>query len=84
MHYCFYYQAHVVPAQCWFLVGILRSFEHMAFDRTLDKSTSLFEFFVPEGQEHSFIIVMQYLIERGIVINLRKLDNRLMDPCQPL
>ena len=56
----------------------------MAFDRTLDKSTSLFEFFVPEGQEHSFIIVMQYLIERGIVINLRKLDNRLMDPCQPL
>lgn len=84
MHYCLYYQALVEPSQCWFLVGILRSFEHMVFDRTLDKSQSLFEFFVPAGQERYFLELMRFLSDHGIIYDLRKLNNRLLDPRQTL
>ncbi len=84
MDYCLYYQALVTPSQCWFLVGVLRSFEHMVFDRTLDKSQSLFEFFVPAGQEQSFLELMQFFSEHGVIRDLRKLNNRLLDPAQKL
>ena len=51
MRYCSYYQAKIVcTAQSWLLVGVLRSIENLAFDRTLDKSSGLFEFFVPKAR----------------------------------
>lgn len=79
MNYCFYYQSNVLPSHCWLLVGVLRSFEHMVFDRTLDKQSSLFEFFVPEGQEDHFLEVMRFFEQQGIITNLKKLNNRLLD-----
>lgn len=78
--YCVYYQAYVQSSYCWFLVGVLRSFEHMAFDRTLDKSQSLFEFFVPLGQQEHFLELMQYFIEQGIVTSFQLKTNRLLNP----
>lgn len=79
MNYCSYYQAHVRPTDGWFLTGVLRSFEHLAFDRTLDTPASIFEFFVPIEQECYFIQIMDYLNKQGIVTNLQKLPNRLLD-----
>lgn len=74
-----YYQAQVDPAHAWFFVGALRSFEHMAFDRTLDVPSSRFEFFVPEDTETHFLEFMHYFEQRQIIFNLAKMDNRLAD-----
>lgn len=82
MNYSLYYRAHVTSSQCWFLVGIIRSFEHLAFDRTFDVEQSVFEFFVPEENETYFLQLMDYFIEQGVVSDLRKLPNRLLDPTQ--
>lgn len=80
MNYCSYYQAHIKQSECWFFCGVIRSFEHLCFDRTLDVQQSLFEFFVLEEQEDYFAQVMDYFIKQGIVSNLQKLPNRLLDP----
>lgn len=84
MLYSSYYQAHVQEKETWFLVATLRSFEHLMFDRTLDKNTSTFEFFVPKDHEATFLALMQYYIDSGIVRNLVKLPNRLMDPLESM
>ncbi len=82
--FCQYYQAQVKKEDCWFFVAILKSFEHVAFDRTIDKSSSLFEFFVPQATERYFLKIMAYFQEDGTVYNLKKLPNRLLDPAQKL
>lgn len=79
MMYCKYYQAQVREKDCWFLVAILRSFEHLAFDRTIDTETSTFEFFVPEAQVATFLELMNYFINMGLVTNLTEMPNRLTD-----
>lgn len=80
MSYSVYYQAHIAEKECWFLVAILRSFEHLAFDRTINKEASIFEFFVPADNERIFLEVMEFLREKGVVRELRKLPNRLLNP----
>ena len=75
--YCSYYQAHIKKELCWFVTAALRSYEHVAFDRTLDVATSLFEFFVPETTEKFFLEIMAYFEQEGIVQNLIKTHNRL-------
>ncbi len=80
MPYSSYYQAQVVEKDCWFLAAVMRSFEHLSFDRTYDKETSTFEFFVPEGLEKSFLEVMDYFKNEGIITTLIKQPNRLRDP----
>jgi len=80
--YCSYYQAMVDRTNAWFVVAILRSFDHMAFDRTLDVATSLFEFFVPPAREDQFVSLMEHLQEKGYVSDVKKLPNRLLDPAE--
>lgn len=77
MSYCVYFQAHVVKEHCWYLTAILRSYEHVAFDRTIDVATSRFEFFVAPHLEDVFLKLMNFFVERGIVTGLQKLPNRL-------
>lgn len=77
--YCSYYQAHVVPKDCWFVTGILRSFEHLCFDRTIDKEHSVFEFYVPLDFVITFENVMKHFEQQGVVSNLKRLENRLRD-----
>lgn len=78
--YCSYYQAHVKRELCWFVTASLRSYEHIAFDRTLDTVTSLFEFFVAPATESYFLEIMAYFEKEGLVSGLKKLPNRLEDP----
>jgi hypothetical protein len=80
MNYCEYYQAYIQRDACGYLVSILRSFEHLVFDRTLDKVSSHFEFFVPAGQEVLFLELMAFFEKEGIVTGLEKKPNRLRDP----
>lgn len=75
--YCIYYQAYVVPSHGWFVVAILKSFDHMLFDRTIDVENSIFEFFVAPRAENVFLEVMENLALQGYISNLIKKDNRL-------
>jgi hypothetical protein len=77
---CAYYQARVKKEDVWFLTAVLRSFEHMAFDRTINKEESLFEFFVAPALEETFLAIMEYFKKHDIVYDLQKLPNRLSDP----
>jgi Domain of unknown function (DUF4911) len=77
---CLYYQAQVPRKQVWFLVAILRSYEHLAFDRTLDKAESIFEFFVPSDNEQEFIKLMDYFLQSSVITYVKKLPHRLLTP----
>ena len=78
--YSVYYQAQVQRENVWFLTAILRSYEHLAFDRTLDTKNSIFEFFVSPGSEQHFLELFDYFIKNNIVTYVEKLPNRLIDP----
>jgi hypothetical protein len=84
MNYSSYYQAYIEKSSCWYVVAILKSYEHLAFDRTLDTQTNLFEFYVPEAREQEFIRLMQFFNDKNLVTDLKKLPNRLRDPSQTL
>lgn len=84
MNYSSYYQAHVDKTFCWYVVAILKSHEHLAFDRALDTATNLFEFYVPESRENEFVQLMNYFESKHLVSDLKKLPNRLMDEDQEL
>ena len=77
MDYCKYYQARIKKEDCWFFVAALRSCEHVAFDRTIDKAKSLFEFFVPVDTEKYFLQLMEYFQRCEIATDLTELPNRL-------
>jgi hypothetical protein len=75
--YCVYYQAHIIKEKVWFFVGALRSFEHLAFERTIDKEKSIFEFFIAPDLEHYFLDLIAYFEKKGILTRVEKLPNRL-------
>ena len=77
MNESLYYQANVERSKCWFVVAALKSFEHVCFDRTLDKEASLFEFFVAPDMRDIFLEVMAYFEKKNLVRNLRELPNRI-------
>jgi hypothetical protein len=80
MNYCCYYQAIVKKDTCWYLTAILRSYEHLAFDRTINVDESRFEFFVAPQMKHYFLTLMDHMQAEGIVSQLQELPNRLADP----
>lgn len=80
--YCSYYQAQVNKKDTWFLVSTLRSFEHLVFDRTLDKEKCIIEFFVPEDLEHYFVELLEYFKREHVIFDFQKMENRLLDPSQ--
>ncbi len=80
--YCFYYQAAVLRRESWFVVAVLKSFDHVSLDRTIDRENSIFEFFVPAAMEQYFLQIITNLQKRGLISNVQKLPNRLRDPNQ--
>lgn len=82
--WCAYYQGQVSRKDCLYLVAILKSFDHIALDRTIDPQESIFEFYVPQGMEQSFLDIMAHMAQEGIVSNLHKLPNRLESGDQDL
>lgn len=75
-----YYQVTVKKSECWYFAAILRSFEHMSFDRTIDKANSIFEVMVSPGSEKSFLEIMDHFKEMGAVTNVNEMPNRLLEP----
>lgn len=79
MNYCAYYQAQIPTNRTHFFVALLRSHEHLCFDRTLTQSPNvqLFEFFVPVGKQKEFEAIMGWFESLGISSNLQQLPNRI-------
>ena len=76
--WCAYYQATVLKEKHWLLTSLLRSFEHLAFDRTCDVQQGIFEFFVPMPLEQEFITIMNHFEQEGFLWDIKKLDNPLI------
>ncbi|RTL07238.1 hypothetical protein EKK58_03620 [Candidatus Dependentiae bacterium] len=76
--YGIYFQAHVPPASCLWVIGILKSYEHVAFARTLDINQSIVEFFVTEETKESFLAIMHMLSCQNMVFDLKEMPNRLL------
>lgn len=78
--YCQYYQALVNVRKTWFIGGVFRNEDYVAFERTLEGTNDIIEFFVPGSQEEEFLFLMNYLIKEGYVYKLDKMPNRLVYP----
>ncbi len=76
--YCQYYQANVNTPCTHFITGILRSHEHLVFERAIDgRNSSIIEFFVPQDSERLFIDIMHHFVELGYIFSFEKKENRL-------
>ena len=73
-----YFQAHVPPASCFFVIGLLKSYEHIAFARTFDVDQSIVEFFVTLETKAIFLSIMEEFSRHNLLFNLKELPNRLM------
>ena len=78
MQYSIYYQARVQKEICWMVTATIRYLDHVAFDRTVDKENSIFEFYVAPDLESEFLEIAQRLLDRKVFLSLEKLPNRLM------
>ncbi|MCL4380572.1 hypothetical protein M1466_03755 [Candidatus Dependentiae bacterium] len=75
---CLYYQAAVPSSTCLYFVALLRSHEHLCFDRTVARppqELQIFEFFVPLLQQEEFEKIMGWLTSIGLVRQLQQLSN---------
>ncbi len=79
MQYSLYYQAKVQKELSWMVTASIRYLDHVAFDRTVDKQESVFEFFVTPDLEEEFLRVAHKLQDIGVFLSLEKLHNRLID-----
>lgn len=75
--YCEYYQAHVEAKYTWFIGGVFRNQDYVTFDRTLDGTNDIIEYFVPASQEENFLHLMNYMVRAGYVFKFEKMPNRL-------
>ncbi|MGE0009186.1 MAG: hypothetical protein AB7F19_01480 [Candidatus Babeliales bacterium] len=80
MHYCVYYQVTIDRPAGWFVGATMHSFEHLAFERTIDAHAGINEYFVPPKLEALFLECMQGLELLGVVKDIKKLPNRLLEP----
>ena len=78
MKYSIYYQAHVQKELCWMVTATVRYLDHVAFDRTVDKQGSIFEFYVAPDLEDQFLDVAHRLLACNVFLKLEKLPNRLI------
>ena len=78
MSYSIYYQAQVQKELCWMVTATIRFCDHVAFDRTIDKEGSIFEFYVAPDLQDEFLLIAHKLLERKIFLTLVQMPNRLM------
>lgn len=75
---CLYYCAQLKKEHVWLITATLKSFEHLAFDRTIDKQQSIFEFFVPELNKSTFVAIMNRFQDLGYITWWEERENRLL------
>ncbi len=76
--YSLYYQAKIDVARTWFVVGVLRNEDHVAFERAIEGGDGLFEFLVPQENRERFLELMEYFKQHGYVAWFEQQSNRFM------
>ncbi len=79
MLYCSYYQVTIDRPQGWFIGATIHSFEHLAFERTIDAEAGINEYFVPQELEEQFLDCIDGLVRMGVIKEVKKLPNRLSE-----
>lgn len=67
----------IVPQKSCIIAALVRSCEHVVFDRTYSVDSNILEFFVPTGQEQEFLAIIELLTQRNLLSNVTKLPNRI-------
>ncbi|MCB9492867.1 MAG: hypothetical protein H6679_01180 [Epsilonproteobacteria bacterium] len=76
--YCQYYQLKVTVKTTWFVMGVYRNEDNIAFERTPEGQNQILEFFVPDDCEQHFVDVAQCLQNKGYVLEIKKVPNRFI------
>lgn len=76
-NYSLYYQATTDKKKLWFIIGVIRAEEYVAFARTLDTKENILEFFVPSDCETHFVSIMTHFKREGLIHSFEKRENRL-------
>ncbi len=76
--YCIYYQAHVLKDRIWFITGCLRNEGNWVFDRALEGTSNILEFFVAPAYEKEFCSFMHFFQKNGDILSYSKLPHRLL------
>lgn len=75
--FCSYYQVGLPIEKIWFVVGVFRNEDHIAFERAMPNQPGVLEFFVPTGQEAAFVELIKILQSKAYVLWCEKKPNRL-------
>jgi hypothetical protein len=81
--YCFYYQARIKRSHIGFITAVIKSFEHLCFDRTVckeDEDIQVLEFFVPQDNNDTFCDIFNYFVSCECLLSYEQHSNRLKDP----
>lgn len=73
--YCLFYRITVNVQTTWFVIGIFRNEDHLAFERTNSEDNSQLDFFVPHACKESFLGIITSLHAQGYVIAYQELQN---------
>ena len=76
--YCLFYRITVTIQTTWFVVGIFRNEDHLAFERTNEEDNSQLDFFVPEACKDDFLGIVSALHAQGHILSYQQLTNPLI------
>ncbi len=72
-----YYKARLVRNKIWFLTAVLRSAEGYVFERTLEGTSDVMEFFVSPSYVAEFETLLVFFQKRGVVVWFQWFENRI-------
>ncbi|MGD1997876.1 MAG: hypothetical protein PVJ92_03105 [Candidatus Dependentiae bacterium] len=75
--FCTYYYAQAVKEKMWLLMAHLKSFDSIAFHRTVDGTNDQMEFFVPPAHDKLFRHFLELYTKEGILEWYEQRENRL-------
>jgi hypothetical protein len=72
-----YYKARLMRNKIWFVTAVLRSAEGYVFERTLEGTADVLEFFVSPSYVVEFEKLLTFFQGRGVVIWFERFENRI-------
>ncbi len=69
-----YYQANIKKSKVWMVSSTLKYCDGLAFERTIDKKQSKFEFYVSPDLENIFLDLIKIFENESIIFNLKKIN----------
>jgi len=73
--FCLFYRITIKVEYTWFVVGIFRNEDHLAFERTDEENNAILDFFVPAAGEQEFLSIIYDLHAKGYVLGYQKGNN---------